>query len=294
MECIKKFRSFLEEREHDMTQQTFPVGRKPRVVISQVEGNLTVRSWKEQMISVQTEGPVGELRQEGDTVMIIGCGSSIELLVPAIRNFGFFSITTDISVTNLSGHATIEDVGDVQLKEIGGNAMLRNIGGDVTLENIREVAELSGVGGDLRAMSVSKLLARKGIGGDASLSDVPYMELSAIGGDLSVARSESVVVNNIGGDVNVEGVGAVLHCGNVGGDCNVEGSARAEVSVGNIGGDLQVSSAARVEAKNIGGDCQVRDVQGDASVRVVGGDVTFMGVQGNRHVGLVGGSTRYR
>src|SRR6266702_1241711 len=56
MECIKKFRSFLEEREHDMTQQTFPVGRKPRVVISQVEGNLTVRSWKEQMVSVQTDG----------------------------------------------------------------------------------------------------------------------------------------------------------------------------------------------------------------------------------------------
>ncbi len=52
-----------------MTQQTFAVDRKPRVLITQVEGSLNVQTWKEQVISVETAGTVTELRQEGDMLL---------------------------------------------------------------------------------------------------------------------------------------------------------------------------------------------------------------------------------
>ncbi len=39
-----------------MTQQTFPVGKKPRVAMAQVDGNLNMQTWQEQAISVETAG----------------------------------------------------------------------------------------------------------------------------------------------------------------------------------------------------------------------------------------------
>ena len=38
-----------------MTQQTFSFGSNPRVVITQVDANLSVRAWKEQLIRVETD-----------------------------------------------------------------------------------------------------------------------------------------------------------------------------------------------------------------------------------------------
>ncbi len=93
-----------------MTQQTFAVDRKPRVLITQVEGSLNVQTWKEQVISVETAGTVTELRQEGDTVIISDCKGDLALWVPALKNGGRW-ITTDISVTRLSGNVTIERAG---------------------------------------------------------------------------------------------------------------------------------------------------------------------------------------
>jgi len=65
-----------------MTQQTFSFGSNPRVVINQVDANLSVRAWKEQIIRVETEGPVAELRQEGNTLVITNCNSDLDVPYP--------------------------------------------------------------------------------------------------------------------------------------------------------------------------------------------------------------------
>src|SRR5579859_2352865 len=96
-------------------------GSNPRVVITQVDANLSVRAWKEQLIRVETEGQVAELRQEGNTLVISNCNSDLELWVPALSA----SVTSDISVTHLSGDVTIEGTRQVELKEIGGNVTLK-------------------------------------------------------------------------------------------------------------------------------------------------------------------------
>ncbi len=108
-----------------MTQQTFSVGRKPRVVISQGNGNLTVHSWQEPPIRVETEGSIAQLYQEGDTLIITGCEQHLRLWVPYIRPglVGMLSnkrIVTDISVTHQRGHVAIEDAGNVDMEDITG------------------------------------------------------------------------------------------------------------------------------------------------------------------------------
>src|SRR6266567_2050182 len=234
-----------------MTQQTFSVGNKPRVVITQLEGNLTVQTWKEQSIRVEMNETAPELHQEGDTLIINGGKTDLTLLIPAITRLGP-SITTDISVTNLIGNATIEGAGQVELKEISGNVTLNKIAGDVELESIHAVAEVNKVGGDLRARNMPTLLAKKGIGGDAVLADIARVEADAIGGDLALTRVETAAVSTVGGDLDVEDVQATLHCNTVGGNCRVQGSASAEVMLNNVGGNLEMDGAVLVQVSNVG------------------------------------------
>src|SRR5215831_3213443 len=128
-----------------MTQQTFAVENKPRVVITQVEGSLNVQTWKEHSISVETPGTPEGVRQDGDTVIIRDHTGDLTLWVPAFRN-GFRWITTDVSVAHLSGNATIEGAGQVVLNDIGGNVTLKNIAGDAELEQVGAITEITTIG----------------------------------------------------------------------------------------------------------------------------------------------------
>src|SRR5205085_1968000 len=119
-----------------MTQQTFSVGRKPRVVISQGNGNLTVHSWQEPAIRVETEGLIAQLYQEGDTLIITGCEQNLQLWVPYIRPglVGMLAnkrIVTDISVTHQHGHVAIEDAGNVDLADITGTVEITMVEGNL-------------------------------------------------------------------------------------------------------------------------------------------------------------------
>src|ERR1700730_2980104 len=94
-----------EKMEEHMTQQTFPItGRKPRVVITRVNGNLTVQPWEREEIGVNTSGTAEVVRQEGDTLTIIDCQGDLELWIPDNRN-RMFRISTNITATDVSRNA---------------------------------------------------------------------------------------------------------------------------------------------------------------------------------------------
>ena len=107
-------------------------------------------------------------------------------------------------------------------------------------------------------------------------------------------EAESALVSTVGGDLDATDVMAALRCGVVSGDCQVQGSARTDIVVGNTGGDFTASSAASVHTGNVGGDCELRDVQDDVEVGYVGGDVSFKGVGGTLQVGNCGGDAELK
>jgi hypothetical protein len=263
-----------------MAQQTFSVGREPRVVITQVQGGLTVRSWSERSIQVAIDGSVAGLQQEGNALMINDCDSDIELHVPE---------DTSISALNTTGDVDIEGVRLVKLENVTGDVTLRDISGDAELENVARAIELTNLGGDLDVSNSPAVRVQHSVGGDATLKNVAEVEIETVGGDLAVANGETAMVGTVGGDLSASNVAAALRCGVVGGDCQVQGSARTKVAIGNAGGDFIVSGAESLHAGNIGGDCMVRDVQGEVEVGYVGSDGSFRGVGGNLQVGNIGG-----
>src|SRR5436305_8239882 len=268
--------------EDSMAQQTFSVGKAPRVIITRIGGDLSVRTWKEQAISVKTEsaGTVAGIHPEGDTLTIIDCDSDIELIVPE---------DAGIKSSSINGDVEIEGIRRVELESIAGDAMIKNISGEAGQENSGEAVDLTNLGGDLVVTNTPILRVRHSVGGDAVLKDVAVIEIETIGSDLAVARAESVMVSTVGGDLKAEEIAAALRCGVVGGDGEIKGSARTGITIGNVGGDLSASGAAYIQLGNVGGDCSVRDVQGDAELGYIGGDISFSGVGGNVQVGRIGG-----
>jgi hypothetical protein len=267
--------------EDAMAQQTFSVGMAPRVIITRIGGNLSVRTWKEQAISVKTEADssVAGIHPEGDTLTIIDCDSDIELIMPE---------DAGIKSSNINGDVAIEGIRRVELESIAGDAAIKNISGDAGLENISEAVDITNLGGDLAVTNTPILRVRHSVGGDAVLKDVAVIEIETIGSDLAITRAESVMVSTVGGDLKAEEIATALRCGVVGGDGEIKGSARTGITTGNVGGDLSVSGAAYIQLGNVGGDCSLRDVQGDAELGYIGGDVSFSGIGGNVQVGRIG------
>jgi hypothetical protein len=265
--------------EDSMAQQTFSVGMSPRVNITRVNGDLSVRTWKEQAISVEIDGDVDGIQQEGDLLTIIDCDSDIELVVPE---------DTAIKSANITGDVQIVGVRRVELENVAGDATIKNISGDAGLENIGEAVDLTNLGGDLSVTNTPILRVRHSVGGDASLKDVGVIEIEIVGSDLAVERAETVMISTVGGDLSAEEVTSTLRCGVIGGDAEIKGGARSSITIGNTGGDLSISSAANVQTGNVGGDCSLRDVQGDVELGYIGGDVSCNGIGGNLQVGRIG------
>ena len=261
-------------------QQTFPVGSEPKVIITQVRGDLNVSVWDQPTIAIDADGRVAQLYQEGDALIIREGSGDLELHVPA---------DAEIHVTNMKGDVSIGGVRRVELVDIGGDVTLHDIGIGVDIEKIVEAVALKDLRGDLRVVNATALRSRGVIGADAFLSHVALVEMETVGNDLTLENVETAVVGNVGEDLHVDEIADALSCGNIGNDCTVRSGTPYEIAVGNVGGDIEVSNAATVHIGSIGSDGELSDVQGIVEVGNVGGDARFKGVGGNLQVGSIGG-----
>lgn len=247
-----------------MTQQTFNVGQNPRVVIRNMQGNLTVRPWQDQAIHVRVAEDVpiaAQMYQEGDTLSITGVEQDLELTVPYIRKgfFGRTTLSTDISVSDASGTIVMESVGNVELV---------NASRDVDLTRVEK---------SLRATNVATLREHKGVGADAMLTSVGRAEIGAVGGSANVQQCGVVTMGAVGGSFKGERIAELLRCGAIGGSCTVLDSMSAEIAVSNVGGSLTLQGVARMPSCNVGGSAIIAaDMPAGSSMRlIVGGSATI-------------------
>lgn len=262
-----------------MQQQTFTAGKESKITIRDVSGDVRVESWDQASIRVESDGSVSEHYQEGDTLMLGGCDSDLELRVPA---------DAEIRASNVEGDVFITNVRRVELQRIEGDVELENIGLGVDIELIGEAIALDRIEGDLTVRNATSLRAKEAIEGDVELDQVALIEMESASSDLVLRHTETVVIGSVGGDMLVEDIADALSCGNVGGDCQVRASEKAELTIGNVGGDLQVEKAVSVRFGSVGGDCVLRSVSGTAEVANIGGDASFDGIGGNLQVGNIG------
>jgi len=259
-------------------QQTFPASREPRVIIENISGDLSVRSWDQPSIGIETDGPISELHQEGDALMISNCQDDLALRVPS---------NTEIRATNLGGDVAISNVRRAELLNVNGDAQLEHIG--VGFELANEAILITNLASDLVVTDASSLRVRERVDGDVSVTNVALIEIENIGGDASLKQTETVVIGSVGDDLTVQDIADALSCGSVGGDFKIEGSEQTDVTIGNAGGDLVISRAASVHLGSVGGDCVLRDVQGVVEIGNVGSDASLSRIGGSMQAGNIGG-----
>ncbi len=266
-------------------QQTFSTGKESKITIKDVSGDLSVQSWDQPSISVESDGAVGDHYQEGDALMLGSCDSDLVLRVPP---------DTEIRATNVEGDVTISNVRRVELQRIEGDVRLENIGLGVDIELIGEAIAIDRVSGDLTVQNASSLRAKEAIEGDVALTNVALIEMESMESDLVLKHTETVVIGSVGGDMLVEDIADALSCGNVGGDCRIDAGEKAELIIGNVGSDLSVEHAANVRFGSVGGDCVLRSVRGVAEIANIGSDASVSNIDGNIQVGNIGGDASFK
>src|SRR6202011_2381397 len=264
----------------DMQQQTFSAGKESKITIRDVSGDLSVQSWDQPSISVESDGSVGDHYQEGDALMLGSCDSDLMLRVPP---------DTEIRAMHMEGDVTISNVRRVELQRIEGDVRLENIGLGVDIELIGESIAIDHIEGDLVVQNATSLRTKEAIEGDVALTNVALIEMESLEGDFVLKHTETVVIGSVGGDMLVEDIADALSCGNVGGDCQIKASEKAELIIGNVGSDLRIDEAASVRFGSVGGDCVLRGARGAVEIANIGGDASLHGIGGKLQAGNIGG-----
>ena len=220
-------------------QQTFPAERGQRISIAHVAGDLNVRGWDQQVISVTSNGDIGNLQAEGDVVLIHDCEDSVELAVPYEQIITTREIDGDVSIEHVRQVETHGVHGDISLKGITGEVALGNSDGDLVVEDIPHVHARGNINGDVRCERVERL------------------EVSIVGGSLALK----------------DGTEASFH---------------------NVTGNVDISSTSSIRGRHIGGDCSLRDIQGNVSLDHVDSSMTVAGVAGNLQIGNIGGNAELK
>ncbi|MBK9715466.1 MAG: hypothetical protein IPO81_29915 [Kouleothrix sp.] len=258
-----------------MTTQSFPAGEAPRVVLSEIRGDLTIEAWAKRAIEVECDGRIDRIDQGEEAVVIQRAYDDIVLRVPA---------DAEVVAEQVAGDMSCRGVRALSLSACGG---------DVDIDEIAESIRLDQVGGSVVARDSSSLTLLSEVGGDVDVSDVALVEIERVSGDLQVSGAQSATIGNVDGDCQVTSTESFRY-GNIGGDLQVSSSARAAVVGGSVGGDTSIHAAASVQLGNVGGDCHIDAVSGEVRLGSLGGDCHIDAVSGAVWLGSVGGDASVR
>lgn len=188
-----------------MKEERFESGKAPQLLI-QCRGDLRVRGWAEP--AVLATGDLFEA-SEGDQGLFVDGKGDLSLMVPS---------AADINI--------LQAWGDLAVKGIGGSMTINEISGDATIRNLGQV-EIITIQGDLSCRDIDGKLTLNELSGDAALRNTKDLELGTIGGDLAAAFvNGAVTLAAAMGDVSLKTVNGDVHIAD----------AQRDVNVRNLGG----------------------------------------------------------
>jgi len=157
--------------------RTISTGKKPRITITNVGGDLSVVGWETGEILIKADEDELHLEQEKEN-WILACDGDMVLRVPgeSVVNIGI--VSAEVSLRNLSGPVVIDEIrgnlslrnihtitgekvigdlsarnthGDLSVKVVEGDAWLRDIQGNVSLGSVRDDIAIKDVKGNVKA-----------------------------------------------------------------------------------------------------------------------------------------------
>lgn len=165
--------------------RTISAGRSPRVVIENIEGDLSLVGWEGDDILLKGDEDEMHIRQDGDQV-IISCDDDLSLRVPK---------SASVSIKKIGGDAAMRGVmGGIELNEIEGDLSIRDVN-SVSIGTIHSDFSLRGAKGSIAVKKVLSDVSIRDVDGNVSLESVADdLALRDVRGNVSANVAEDVVL----------------------------------------------------------------------------------------------------
>ncbi|MBS3750218.1 MAG: hypothetical protein KGY39_01800 [Anaerolineales bacterium] len=171
-----------------MRQKTIPVKKQSRILIQNVGGDLSLKSWKRPEIRLQGIGEHDRLEKTAQEFILEIAGdlaiSTPHQLAVEVNNAGgdasLANLPSPLSVKNLGGDLSLRDVNAAAISNVGGDLFAKHVRGDLTIKH---------VGGDCLVNDVDGQYADQGVGGDLHLSKIAGGIETTAGGDIQAIFS---------------------------------------------------------------------------------------------------------
>lgn len=160
-----------------MEKRLATASKNPKAILD-IKGDLQLKGWEEQEVSVNCSSEEDlSLQEDGDEVRIT-CQDNCSVRVPysarlevssVSGNAAFKSLDGEMRVDKVSGNLMLRSTGPVTITRVRGNLVARNIAGGLKLDTLDANATIRDVQGDFRvADEIRGNLDLDDVGGDAS------------------------------------------------------------------------------------------------------------------------------
>ncbi|MBT7514269.1 MAG: DUF4097 family beta strand repeat protein [Candidatus Marinimicrobia bacterium] len=179
--------------------------------------------------------------------------------------------------------------GDIDVKDIRGESILKTSGGDIDLSNVMGRMEAQTSGGDIEVTGSEGLLRVHSSGGDINIvnSDGQF-NASTSGGDLAFRHlTGNIDAHTSGGSISLKNIeGETIKCQTSGGNIRAE-DISANLTGRTSGGEIEIENIkGHVVVSTSGGDIDAEQITGSLTCHTSGGDI-----EGQEIIGVVNSST---
>jgi DUF4097 and DUF4098 domain-containing protein YvlB len=139
-----------------------------------------------------------------------GDGSDLVIRVPVKSRVDFNGVSTDVSVSDIEGGASIHSVsGDVRAEHIAKRLLINSVSGSVEVTDATGKAKITTVSGDLRLDVSSTEISVNAVSGevDLDLENFDSLSASTVSGELEITGhlndSGNISMNTVSGDIDL-------------------------------------------------------------------------------------------
>jgi DUF4097 and DUF4098 domain-containing protein YvlB len=232
---------WAKEKVEDKFEQTVSLSRDGQVNLSNIAGNIEVKTWNKnevliKALKVSKADSMEEARENADlvTIEVTENGNRVQIKTEYPKN-KFRNRSISVSVDYW---LTIPDRADADINSVSGDIVMMNIGGkmdaqtvsgDVDLSNIRGLLRAKSTSGDVTVEKAANGVGCNSISGDLDIRDITGdADLKSVSGDINLLnlREGDVDAETVSGDIDLEGVANArdVEAGSVSGEIKYTGT----------------------------------------------------------------------
>ncbi|MGQ9673452.1 MAG: DUF4097 family beta strand repeat-containing protein [Candidatus Aminicenantales bacterium] len=212
-----------KETYQEPFEKTVTLARDGRVQISNISGDIEVRTWSEGQVRIKAiktsrASSLAQAKEDAARVTIEiseeGNVLLIETKYPRSGRFwdrGSANVSVDywLWIPERAGFKASNVSGDVDVEGVGGALDLKAVSGDLKLRKVNARAECSAVSGDIEVADIAGDAFLKSVSGDLMITGIKgSIEAETVSGDIQltgITQAQTVRVKALSGEIVYQG-----------------------------------------------------------------------------------------